>query len=352
MTESDRMQPSKRPSTRSRSTVSFTSRLQTLTREWDEKLRKIITDVTYKLKHLPQANFELGQRFANNGNVNDAMFRFRIATWFAPNFARAWYNLGCCQLALGKKPLAIASFRKVLALEPNNTEAIFMLATIDPSLLSAAQQPQHMPVHMVEGFFSQVASQYDLIEGKNSYVAPRHLHTRVAQMLTGRAALRILDLGCGTGLAAMPWRESAAHITGIDITKEMTERARIARVAGVNVYDDVLTCNANQSSAPLPTDSADLVIALNILPYLGECSAFLNHAARALKPNGIFALTLEPYPRTDGFGVVPATSRFGHGSEYITRILASAGLTRTAQETITLYPETKVPLLIFSAQKV
>jgi predicted TPR repeat methyltransferase len=346
------MQPGKRSDSRSRNAVSVTTRVKTLVMQWDTQLREIISGITYKLKHLPQTNYELGQRFADRGSVKDALFRFRIATWFAPDFVRAWYNMGCCQLALGKKTHAVTSFRKVLALEPANTEAIFMLATIDPSLLSATQQPQHMPPQLVEGFFAHIAAQYDMIEGQNGYEAPRHLHTRVTQILGGRTGLRILDLGCGSGLAVMPWRESAGHITGVDITKEMVEKSRYARISGVNIFEQVMHCDANQSSASLPVGTIDLVIALNVLPYLGECSAFLTHAARALAPNGIVALTCDPYARADGYGVVPKTSRFGHGAEYVTRIMAGAGLTRVAQEIITLYPETKVPLLIFSAQKV
>ncbi len=318
--------------------------------EWDEGIRRKIDDLKYKLNHLPETNFELGKKFAEEGRVSDAVFRFKMATYFAPNYTQAWYNLGCCLIAQDKQTQAVAALRKTLQLDPAHADAKFMLATIDPTLLAPQDRPQRMPAHMVESFFSKIAAQYDMIEGANGYDGPQHFHARVKGQVPV-AMDAVLDLGCGTGLSAMPWRKQTKLLVGAEMVPAMVDRARQARLESHPVFDEVLMVDANNPHAVLPQGTMDLVIALNVLPFIGECSAFVTHAARALKQGGIFAVTFEPYVQQNGFGVVPATSRFGHGVDYIRQLGAAAGFTLVAQDTVPLYETTRVPLLVFSRSK-
>lgn len=319
--------------------------------EWDDRIRRTIEDIKYKLHHLPQTNFELGKTFADEGQVNDAIFRFRMATYFAPNFTAAWYNLGCCLIAKGQEAKATAALKRVLQLEPGHADAKFMLATIDPGLLAPQDRPQRMPLHMVETYFTKVAEQWDMMEGAHGYVAPQEFHRRVMAALTGRTLQRMLDLGCGTGLATMPFVKEVQERIGVDVTPAMADRARMARLEGAPVYHEVLTLDANQPHVALPQNPYDLVIALNVLPYLGECAAFMTHAAQALNAQGLFAVTAEPFVGNHGFGVVPQTSRFGHSVEYVRQVAQAAGLALVGQDTMPLHTDSKVFVLLFSRAK-
>ncbi len=347
------MQPAKRTNSKARRENGFSVMgrdVKSQLMRWDDAIRAFIDDTKYKLKHLPQTNFELGQKFGAEGRLDDALFRFKMATYFAPNFTQAWYNLGCCLIAKEKPAKAIAAFKRTLQLDPAHLDAKFMLATIDDTLLAPQDRPLRMPTHMVEGFFAKVATQYDMIEGANGYEGPQHFHKRVRQLL-GRAPERILDVGCGTGLAAMPWRAEAKEIVGVDVTPQMVERSQLARIAGVEVYAQVLTMDANKAQASFPLPEYDVVIALNVLPYMGECSAFITNAARVLKQDGLLAVTFDALPSGKGFGVLPVTSRFGHGVEYMKQLAQAAGLTLAAQDTLQLYLESKTLMLVFSKAK-
>lgn len=345
------MQPVKRNERRNGLSV-LGQDIRTKLMEWDGAIRRFIDDLKYKLNHLPQTNFELGKRFADEGRVKDALFRFKMATYFAPDYTQAWYNLGCCQLANDDKQRAMASLKRTLQLDPAHADAKFMLATIDPNLLAPPDRPAHMPSHMVEGFFARVADQYDMIEGASGYTGPQEFHKLIMAALRGRTLVRMLDLGCGTGLAAMPFRKEVQSIVGVDITPAMATRASYARLGGVPLYDEVLTLDANKPQPELPAGNCDLVVALNVLPYLGECSAFIQNAARALHEGGALAVTFDPLAQASGYGVLPATSRFGHGVEYVRGLAHAAGLETVGQDTLQLYTNTKTLFLLFSKTKV
>jgi len=309
---------------------------------------RYFNELHHKLTHLPQTNYDLGMRFAAKGQAKDAAFRFKVALYFAPAFTQAWYNLGCCQLALGQRDKAVESLRKTLRLEPTHADAKFMLATIDPALLQPQDRPQRMPHHMMEGFFGRVAPHYNLLEGEMKYAGPQALHQRLRQKL-GRGDVRILDVGCGTGLGAMPWRKEAQYMVGVDATPEMATVARGAQYADMRLYDEVLTTDVNTPEFALGMEPFDLAFALHVLPYVGEAAQFIRHMAEAVKPGGMVAVTHEPHSGT-GFGIVPATGRFGHSVEYLRQLAVANGLQPLAQETLALYPEVNVSLLTFTKQ--
>lgn len=314
---------------------------------WQTRIRQFCDEFQRKISNLPQTNYDLGLGFAKQGLVKEAIFRFKLALYFAPNFPQAWYNLGCCQLANGDKARAVESLQKALKQKPDHTDAKFMLATIDPNLLPVQSRPTRMPHHMMEGFFARIATQYDMLEGQLQYAGPQVMHQRVRGLL-GRGDIRLLDLGCGTGLSGYPWRKEATHTVGVDVTPQMAAIARNATLEGVNVYNEVLVADANAQPFLLTETGFDAVIALNVLPFVGEAQAFIMNAAKACKAGGYVALTHDPYNGQGGYGILPETGKFGHSVDYLRQLGQAAGLTPVSQEAIALYPESKTSLLFFT----
>ena len=315
-----------------------------------QKIQNFFAEFNRRINNLPQTNYDLGLQFAREGKVKDALFRFKVVLWFSPQFVQAHYNLACCQLAAGQKDKAIASFKKTLQLKPDHAEAKFMLATIDPSILAAQHRPLRMPIAMNEGFFAQIASRYDALQREAAYAGPALLHKAVRAKL-GRGDLRVLDIGCGTGLAAAPWRKEATYVAGVDVAPEMTALAKQAAVDGTPIYDEVATRDVTAPHFAPPGGTYDLVLALSVLPYVGEAAAFITNMAKSLAEGGMVALTIEPYNGTGGFGVVPATARFGHSAEYIKQLAHAAGLLLVGEASVALYPGGKDTLLMFAKAK-
>ena len=71
------------------------------------------------------------------------------------------------------------------------------------------------------------AETYDREIAENGYASPRRCARALADCLPDNAAVKLLDMGCGTGLSGLAFRaEGIEHIDGMDISPEMLNRAR------------------------------------------------------------------------------------------------------------------------------
>lgn len=98
----------------------------------------------------------------------------------------------------------------------------------------------------------------------------------------------IVDLGCGIGRLAAALAPDACSVTGLDIAPAMIAEAR-ARCAGLSGLR-FETCSG-ADLAGMPDASADLVLAVDVFPYLvlgglGAAARMVAEAARVLRPSG------------------------------------------------------------------
>jgi SAM-dependent methyltransferase len=110
--------------------------------------------------------------------------------------------------------------------------------------------------------------------------------------LAGRSGLRALSLGAGPGDREIGWARLGvfAHITGVDISPEQTERATArAREAGL---DDALSFHVTDARQALreAEGRCDVVLALNALNHFGHLEEIMRLAARALGPGGLLIM--------------------------------------------------------------
>jgi len=99
-----------------------------------------------------------------------------------------------------------------------------------------------------------------------------------------RRSLRGLDLGCGTGGAAVRLARLGINVTLLDSSPAMLEIAkRAAREAGVDGKITLKHGDVAQVANLFPAGSFDIVLCHNILEYVDDPSAVLSAAARALR---------------------------------------------------------------------
>ena len=99
-----------------------------------------------------------------------------------------------------------------------------------------------------------------------------------------RRSLRGLDLGCGTGAAAVRLARLGIHMTLLDSSSAMLDIAkRAAREAGVDGRIAINQGDAAQVANLFPPGSFDVVLCHNILEYVDDPGAIFSVAARVMR---------------------------------------------------------------------
>lgn len=95
---------------------------------------------------------------------------------------------------------------------------------------------------------------------------------------------RILDVGCGTGMSTSPLIliRKNAEILGIDMSKEMLEKAREILSTAIFIQRDC-------SKPLLYLDTFDLIFSNAFVQWLPDQEKFITNAFSMLNENGIFA---------------------------------------------------------------
>jgi predicted TPR repeat methyltransferase len=306
-----------------------------------------LDNINYKLKHLPLVNFNLGCDFADQGKWQDAIFRFRVALYFQPDYPKAHYNLGCCYLRTNNRIKAKAAFIHALKVKSTDADALFMLSALDPSAVPANSRPTRMPAKTITDFFGGLAERYDAIELTNHYHGGKMCFDALKSLIAGRTGLRVVDLGCGTGIASRPWRNIASHVTGIDFTPAMLQAARAVSIGDKPLFDELLENDlVSLATATASLDQADVILCCNVAQFVGDVQPLLQTLATQLKIGALVALTIEPFNIAAGYGVNIETGRFGHHPEAIKKIIQTLGFELKNEARVNLYPGVAAQLFI------
>lgn len=202
-------------------------------------------------------------------------------------------------------------------------------------------QPQTMPPGLVARQFDLYADYDEHLVERLRYRAPEVLDDLVARHLApAGAALRVLDAGCGTGLAGLRFRPYAQHLLGVDLSAAMIERARARSIYDVLICGDILAVTASEAHF-------DLVIAADVMPYIGVLDPLMQGLFARVRPGGAIAFTTEA---SDTPGVeLRGSRRFAHGAEHVRSALVVAGFVDLVLESCTLRYESGEPVGGFAA---
>jgi len=97
---------------------------------------------------------------------------------------------------------------------------------------------------------------------------------------------RVLDAGCGTGYGSAELAQSAAAVTGVDISADAIEYASASYpIPGLRFLKS--SCIA----MPVPAESFDLVVAFEVIEHITDYRAFLTECARVLTREGLFMVS-------------------------------------------------------------
>ena len=268
-------------------------------------------------------HLNLGHAYAASGLDAPAVAAMTASARLDPDQAIPHYDLARHHLRHGRPDAALAALREVLACDPSHDRARFVIASLTGGHVDTA------PADYVTELFDSYAPRFEahLVDVLN-YKVP----TRLAELVAaaGHAPARawhVIDLGCGSGLGGVAFRDFARRLVGSDLSPRMVE---IARDRGV--YDELhvedLIATLGRARAEV-----DLVVAADVFIYVGAIDAAFRAAASALGAGGLFAFSTERCDG-DGFRLLPSR-RYAHADGHVRELARRHGFAvRAAQDTV------------------
>jgi predicted TPR repeat methyltransferase len=233
-------------------------------------------------------------------------------------------------LGIGQSTAAAETLERVLSLNPEDRVSRHLLGAI-----SGRGSPEGDPEY-ARAVFDAYAARFEAhLTEKLEYRVPEKI-PRVLQALDGENAWyeRAVDLGCGTGLVGTQLRSFCSHLTGVDVSAAMMEKAKEKAVYDELVVDDVLGWLRGGS------DRYELLLCIETLLYIGALDGFLEAAKRRMEPGARLVFTTER-EEGDGF-TLRKTGRFAHSDAYVQECARRAGLAVIHGETLGLRKESGV----------
>jgi predicted TPR repeat methyltransferase len=249
------------------------------------------------------------------GDYQGALDCHEHAAQLQPGRATTHLHRANALRALKRNEEAVAAYRDALACGADADTVGYQLAA-----LGAGAAPSMPPPQYVTALFDQYADDFD-------HHLQTVLHYRVPQLLmaaldghlggTAQPVLDVIDIGCGTGLCGPLLRPYARALAGVDLSPQMLERARRR-----GVYDELACADIVDflQARPAPVG---LVVAADVLVYLGDLQPVLRAVRRVLGDGGMFAFSVEALDAGD-YALRPS-GRYAHSRAYLQALAQAYG---------------------------
>jgi predicted TPR repeat methyltransferase len=305
--------------------------------EYDTNVWNNLGSVLHRQKHFAEAEIayrnavdcnadfvaalnNLASLLAETGRVEESSLLSCRAYILPPLEGKPPKMLGIAYYRLGLIENAAECYREWLRAEPENAVALHHLAAC-----TGKSVPARAPDDYVTTTFDDMAENFDKkLVGMLSYRGPEIIGSLLKECVVADGKLDVLDGGCGTGLCAPVLAPYACHLTGVDLSPGMLNKARERKI-----YDQLV--EAELTGYLLGKKGAfDLIAMADTLIYFGDLTALFAAIGQALRPTGTFAFTVEVVAESVqqqvDFNLSPS-GRYGQSRRYILEMLENAGFT-------------------------
>jgi predicted TPR repeat methyltransferase len=279
--------------------------------------------------------YNLSQALMAQGNLHEGLLANSRAITLWPHHLQARDQVIRALVLLGERVRAAQMYRDWLAEEPDNPLVQHHLA----ACLGEAQ-PERASDAYVQKVFDSFAASFDAKLETLHYRAPelvaQALHAAAGEP---RAALQVIDAGCGTGLCGPLVKPWAKRLAGCDLSVGMLRRARERRVYDVLHQAELMYYLDTQP------ETFDAVISADTLCYFGSLDKAMAASKRSLRAGGWLVFTVEALPEgsTDEHRLQP-NGRYAHAPSHVRSAIRHSGLTLLGLHPATLRMEAGLPV--------
>lgn len=283
---------------------------------------------------------QLGQVYVQLGKTDEAMHTYQQVLHLNPNLADVHHNLAILYLRQPDRTKALIHFTEALKLDPTNDTAKHMVMALgsDPT---CSKSSTIAPPGYITKLFDQYAEYYDThVKTKLKYNAPGLLRNAVGRCLENNYTVgRVLDLGCGTGLCGVYFRDLALELIGVDLSAKM-----IAKANALGAYEKLVHADIFEYLKKPDLEPFKLIIACDVLVYAGDLEELFKNVNRLLLPDGLFAFTTELVDGVRPHYQLQPTGRFAHSTTYIHDLVKRDQFQITHEEIIVLRKQEGKPI--------
>ncbi len=276
---------------------------------------------------LPEAHYHLGLIALKKGDFDEADMHFQSAVARDVTHFSALYNLALIKKKQRQFNLARHYIEKAYALSPRHPFIAYLYA-----VLKSETGLDTTPTDFVASLFDHYADDYDahLTEVLKSDLPAkcRSIFNSILPQLSGKRWGVVTDLGCGTGLCGLAFRDIADQLIGTDLSEKMLEKAREKTIYDILYHENML------DTLKRFDHHVDLILCCDTLVYVGALEPFFEAVSNALRPNGYVLFTCEAY-EGDMF-TLSLDGRFAHSQAYLKKCAAVYGFEMVAFEETSL----------------
>jgi len=284
------------------------------------------------------------------GNLTEAVSVYQKALQYSPQNPAIYYNLGNLYKDLQNYDEAIKQLHECIKLDPGRAEALFSLGTLYTELGQVDDALEYLNKSIAadtnikskadyfitalsnstsssdEGAYDHVKSLHDThaeifdyhLQKGLGYQVPTQFYEIYRQLNKSGDKIDVLDLGCGTGLCGIAFKELSNTITGVDLSPGMLEKAHLT-----NCYDELVESELSQYLED-NVRKFDLILSADVFIYIGKLDRVMPACTNALKPNGYMFFSVEKVENQDY--KLRISGRYAHSAEYIERLASESGM--------------------------
>ena len=256
--------------------------------------------------------YNLGCCYLNGGAIEHARKTFETLTDLAPEHVSALNNLAYTNHLLENYDQARDLYKQVIELDPSRESAEYMYGVLSGSMEKSP------PREYIRELFDRYSESYDQCLINNLECS---LYSTMREIFDKTALVKLtyehgLDIGCGTGLSGKAFRSVCRRLSGVDLSQKM-----IAQADNKKIYDD-LFCDDIIEFLHTAGENFDLLIAADVLPYLGDLTPLFGAAASKSTDDALFCLSCEAAMEPEW--ILQPSGRYAHHPDYL---LKTAGET-------------------------
>ena len=258
-----------------------------------------------------ETHLNLGVAFRRQGDLESAAESYEVALNLDPSLISVYEPLGMLLYRLDRIEAAAAVYARWLEVEPGNQKAEHLYRSC-----SGDDVPARAADDYVIDLFDNFAESFDENLAKLDYKAPQLIAEIVTKRYSLTRELSIFDAGCGTGLCGPLLRNVSSRLVGVDLSPGMVAKAREREIYDELIVDELVACLDRYER------EFDVVVSADTLVYFGDLHPAFRAAAKALKPGGALAFTVEAIADSSEPMKLNPHGRYSHSEAYVRDSLA------------------------------